>query len=47
MYEAFIENGNPFEEEEEVLITLGSKVVIDEQARKSVREATQAGKDQV
>ena len=46
MYEAFIENGNPFEEEEDVLITLGSKVVMGEQARTSVREARQAGKDQ-
>ena len=46
MYEAFIESGNPFEEEEDVLITLGSKVVMGEQARKSVREARQAGKDQ-
>eukprot|EP00112_Aurelia_sp_Birch-Aquarium-sp1_P007725 Seg1843.10 transcript_id=Seg1843.10/GoldUCD/mRNA.D3Y31 product="hypothetical protein" protein_id=Seg1843.10/GoldUCD/D3Y31 len=43
MHEAFIENGNPFEEEEDVLITLVSKVLMGEQARKFVREYRQAG----
>ena len=45
LYSAYIEDGNPFEEDD-VLTKLEDKVVINEHAIKSVREARKRGKDQ-
>ena len=45
LYSVFIEDGNPFEEDD-VLMKLEDKVVMNEQAIKSVREARKKGKNQ-
>ena len=46
LYSAYIEDGNPFEEEDDVLTKLGDKVVMNEHAIKFVHEARKRGKDQ-
>ena len=45
LYSAYIEDGNPFEEDD-VLTKLGDKMVMNEHAIKSVCEARKRGKDQ-
>ena len=46
LYVAFLELGNPFTEEEENLVQLCSKVVMDDSSSSSVRQAKQKGEVQ-
>ena len=46
LYSAYIEDGIPFEEEDDVLTKLGDKVVMNEHAIKYVRAARKRGQDQ-
>ena len=45
LYSAFLDFGNPFKEEEESLVQLSSKVMMEESSSNSVKQASQIGKE--
>ena len=46
LYDAFLEFGNPFSEEQNQLVQISSRVVLDQSSSDSVFQAKQKGKDQ-